>query len=298
MMTTGYDCQDLLNICLMRPIFSPGDFIQIKGRGTRKYNFTSDIIDSKMKAELGEQQKQRYKIFDFFANCEYFEEKFNYDESLSLPKTGGEFLSIHDKPLRPGYSKGYNSAREDHLSSLNQTEIGPEGMKIDRMYFDRFEQTILNAHPANELREQALAGKWVEILAYIERNVLNRPEDYFTLEKLRASINIDRRITMREILEKILGLIPCFKTRDELLDDEFDKFDSRHLPEEQYVPHAKAFFKAYIEDAEFRVIIDQGNFTLLNVSPHGDAFRRLSPELRALIPEYIKDNVPLNNFVI
>ena len=39
MMTTGYDCEDLLNIVLLRPIFSPTDFIQIKGRGTRKYPF-------------------------------------------------------------------------------------------------------------------------------------------------------------------------------------------------------------------------------------------------------------------
>ncbi|MDI6758005.1 MAG: DEAD/DEAH box helicase family protein, partial [Endomicrobiia bacterium] len=39
MMTTGYDCEDILNIVLLRPIFSPTDFIQIKGRGTRKFNF-------------------------------------------------------------------------------------------------------------------------------------------------------------------------------------------------------------------------------------------------------------------
>ena len=32
MMTTGYDCTDILNICLMRPIFSPSEFIQMKGR--------------------------------------------------------------------------------------------------------------------------------------------------------------------------------------------------------------------------------------------------------------------------
>lgn len=37
MMTTGYDCEDILNIGLFRPIFSPTDFIQIKGRGTRTY---------------------------------------------------------------------------------------------------------------------------------------------------------------------------------------------------------------------------------------------------------------------
>jgi hypothetical protein len=39
MMTTGYDCTDILNIGLFRPIFSPTDFIQIKGRGTRKHDF-------------------------------------------------------------------------------------------------------------------------------------------------------------------------------------------------------------------------------------------------------------------
>ena len=34
MMTTGYDCTDILNLGLFRPIFSPTDFVQIKGRGT------------------------------------------------------------------------------------------------------------------------------------------------------------------------------------------------------------------------------------------------------------------------
>ena len=39
MMTTGYDCPDILNVALMRPVFSPADFVQMKGRGTRKANF-------------------------------------------------------------------------------------------------------------------------------------------------------------------------------------------------------------------------------------------------------------------
>ena len=65
MMTTGYDCQDLLNIALMRPVFSPSDFVQIKGRGTRKwtfeYNNYSDV-DEKI-------DKGQFKFFDFFATC-------------------------------------------------------------------------------------------------------------------------------------------------------------------------------------------------------------------------------------
>ena len=84
MMTTGYDCEDLLNIVLLRPIFSPTDFIQIKGRGTRKYTFR---FTEKQDAQVQEhaKDKDKFKLFDFFANCEYFEDKFNYDEVIKLP---------------------------------------------------------------------------------------------------------------------------------------------------------------------------------------------------------------------
>ena len=34
-------------------------------------------------------EKKRFKLFDFFANCEYFEEKFNYDEIIKLPPKNG-----------------------------------------------------------------------------------------------------------------------------------------------------------------------------------------------------------------
>jgi len=296
MMTTGYDCTDLLNICLMRPIFSPSDFIQIKGRGTRKHNFTDEMIDTAVKAKLGVQQKTRFKIFDFFANCEYFEEKFNYDEVLKLPKINDKGIKeAYDKPF--GLNDGYNSSREDKLSSLNQTEVGPDGMKIDRMYFDRFEQIILNNPKIKEIKEKAHEGKWNELQDFIIHNIFDKPEDYFNVEKLRAALNADRRIPLREMLEKILGLIPRFKTKEELLEEEFDKFDSRYMPGESYFTSAKAIFKAYIEDTEFRRIVDQGNFAELNVTPWIESYRQLTPELRKLIPEYIKDYVPLNNFV-
>jgi type I restriction enzyme R subunit len=39
MLTTGFDCPEVLNIVLARPIASPTTYIQIKGRGTRKYTF-------------------------------------------------------------------------------------------------------------------------------------------------------------------------------------------------------------------------------------------------------------------
>ena len=88
MMTTRYDCPDILNLGLFRPIFSPTDFIQIKGRGTRKHNFLIELQDEAHKADLGTCQKTAYKLFDFFANCEYFEEEFDYDQVIKLPQPG------------------------------------------------------------------------------------------------------------------------------------------------------------------------------------------------------------------
>lgn len=289
MMTTGYDCPDILNLCLMRPIFSPTDFIQIKGRGTRKYDFANDIIDPQLKAQIGERQKVNFKLFDFFANCEYFEEKFKYDEVLELPRPGS---GGGEGPPPP--PTGYESTQADSILTVEETVVGLEGMKIDRMYFEKFEKTVLQ-HPV--LKQQAENEQWDELMEYLEKHILDKPEEYFNLEKLRKSIHIDRRVSMREIIEKIFGLIPYFKTKDELLDEEFDKFDSRYLPKEEYFSYAKTVFKAYILDAEFRAIIDNKNFALLNVSPYGEAFKKLPPELRKAIPEYIKDFVPLNKFV-
>ena len=83
MMTTGYDCQDILNLALMRPVFSPSDFVQIKGRGTRKYLFEyKDYANNETIAIA----KDRFKFFDFFATCEYFEKEFKYDDKIALPK--------------------------------------------------------------------------------------------------------------------------------------------------------------------------------------------------------------------
>jgi len=291
MMTTGYDCQDLLNIALMRPIFSATDFVQIKGRGTRTYNFSQEIIDPNLKKEVGDKKKENFKIFDFFANFEYFETEYDYDQIIPLPRETGTGGGTDGPPQPP--TGEYTSVLPDTLAARTETPIGPDGMKIDRMFFQKFEDTV-KADPV--VVEKVESGEWDDLVNYLEDHILNKPEEYFTLDKLRKAFRIDRRITLKEIIEKVFGLIPFFKTKDELLNEEFDKFDSRYMPPEEYFDYAKTVFKAYVLDTEFREIIDKGDFAMLNLSPHGQAFRKLSPELRKAIPEYIKDFVPLNQF--
>ncbi|MEO7839368.1 MAG: DEAD/DEAH box helicase family protein [Anaerolineales bacterium] len=297
MMTTGYDCPDILNIGLMRPVFSPTDFIQIKGRGTRMHDFTEQIADPAWKKNVGAQQKAAFKLFDFFANCEYFEEDFNYNEVLHLPRLrSGKGTGGTDTGGGITYAiGGYESTRPDLLHAIREIAVGPEGMRVDRMYFQKFEEQIKKDGYA---AEKAEAGDLEAVVKHIEEDIFDKPEEYFNLEKLRKSLNIDRRVPLREIVEVIFGLKPYFKTRDEMLEEEFDKFDSRFMPDEKQFTPARNFFKTYILESDFRTKVDDGDFAyIMGSHAGGEYLRHLTSDLRNKIIEYIKDYVSFNQFV-
>ena len=295
MMTTGYDCTDILNLGLFRPIFSPTDFIQIKGSGTRKHDFLEQLFDENLKGSISQPQKTAFKLFDFFANCEYFEEEFNYDEVLKLPRlTGKGREPKSDEPVALGSI--YEHLGADIIASLKEVTIGYEGMKIDRMFFEKFEDTVRE----NETIAVAVeAGQWDRVIDYVNREVFDKPEEYYTLEKLRRAASVDRRLTLREILEKVFGLIPHFKSKDELLEEEFAKFVADRKPEEaEAIPAIKTFFKAYVTSDRVRHIIETKQFTDLATNPAFSTrdFKAVPQRYRIVIPEYIKDYVPLNQF--
>ena len=296
MMTTGYDCTDILNLGLFRPIFSPTDFIQIKGRGTRKHDFREQVFDDALRENIAQPQKTAFKLFDFFANCEYFETEFNYDEVLKLPRPAGAPRADGGDTGPVVYEGAYEHLGADILSSVREETIGNEGMKIDRMFFERFEQTVREDPVIVAAVE---AGQWDRVIDYINREVFDKPEEYYSLQKLRKAAAVDRRITLREILEKIFGLIPRFKSKDELLEEEFAKFVADHVPEPpSAIPAIKHYFKAYITSGRVRDIIDSRQFTDLATNPVFSTrdFKAVPERFRTLVPEYIKDYVSLNQF--
>jgi type I restriction enzyme R subunit len=298
MMTTGYDCTDILNLCLMRPIFSPTDFIQIKGRGTRKHRFNVDLQNPKLLELAGNPEKSNFKLFDFFANCEYFEEKFKYDEVLKLPKPSKQIKEGIEPPLPPSLSDEFDYHGSDYVTQQTETPIGLDGMRIDRMFFDKFED-ILKADPT--VQKCVEDQMWDRVLDYIKENLLNKPEEFFTLEKLRRAAGVDRRLTLREIIEKAYGFIPQFKSKDELLEEEFAKFLAEAKPERaSAILPMKYYFKAYLTDGRVRDIIDKKKLIELNTNPTFTMqdYKAVPEEWRTRIPEYIKDYVPLNQFAL
>ncbi len=290
MMTTGYDCQDILNLCLMRPIFSPTDFIQMKGRGTRKYTFSYTSSD------IGtvDREKATFKLFDFFANCEYFEEKFNYDEVLHLPvfKSG---ITNEPGELRVPLSE-VTIVTPDPLKALTETVIGIAGMKVDRKLFEKFEETVKRSPFITARYEN---GDMEAIEAYVKAEVLNKPEEYITLDKLRQAVKADRRISLREFIANILEGNPTFKSKEELLEEECEKFIAINKPDSKYVPLIKDYLKAYITDTRVREIVDKKQYGRLNA----ETVILTSDDMRALngwriaVPEYVKDYVSLNQFM-
>ena len=297
MMTTGYDCPDLLNLGLFRPIFSPTDFIQIKGRGTRKHDFLEELHDKRHKESIGQARKTSFKLFDFFANCEYFEDEFDYDEILKLPKPKGKGIEEGGGGGGGGEEiETYEHLGGDIIASLKVEQVTAEGMKIDRMFYQRFEDTVREDATIAAAVE---AGQWDKVIDYVNREVFDKPAEYYNLDKLRRAADVDRRLGLREILEKVFGLIPRFKSKDELLEEEFSKFVADYKPQDaEAMPALKNYFKAYVVSEQIRRIIENEEYTDLATNPFFSTsdFKAVPKPYRTLIPNYIKDYVSLNQF--
>ena len=293
MMTTGYDCEDLLNIGLFRPIFSPTDFIQIKGRGTRKATF---VYREKVNGIVEEhkEEKATFKLFDFFGNCEYFEEKFNYDEIIKLPRiSSGKGGTIEPPPV----PQDYENFSPDPLASFTETKIGLEGMKIDRMFFDKFEETVKEDPVAKEQYEQ---GNYPAVIRYIDEEIMNKPNEYFTWDRVRRAIGSDRRITAKEILDKIFGVLPFFKSKKELVEDEFESFMLTKTISQEKFWDVKQFFETYITDKDVRRAIEDGEYQLLGteISTYTMSdLKRLGRDCMFDIVDYVNDNVNVSRFM-
>jgi len=295
MMTTGYDCEDILNVVLARPIMSPTDFIQIKGRGTRLFTFKHEGGETEQKVE-----KDGFGLFDFFANCEYFEEDFDYDQKLIPPR--------EPIPLRPDDGGGGGGIRIDTLTSTSpdpirtvaDQEIGRWGMRIDReMYRDRF------ANQANEavasdaiLRDAFDAEDWPAVEERIRRLLFEKPDEFWDLPKLQQIYKTDRAPTLREILAKIFGVIPSIPTREQLADEAYERFVATQNASAVHSRELRTVFVAFLLDSTSRQLLELGRFPDLRARDPNlhAALSALPAEERHAVVHYLKAEVSLKDF--
>src|SRR5208282_5701735 len=196
MLSTGYNCRDLLNIGLMRPIFSPTEYIQIKGRGTRLFTF---------KIGNTEYEKKNFFMLDFCAVAEYFEEKYDYTVPLKIPRGKkepktetypphapqgetvheGEGGTVESGPLPPPREiptwEGVDTliSREIHV-------VGPNGEKVDIMTFrggyERDIRKFVETTPELKTAIEAEDDDAVETI--VNERFYHRPEMFYSPDKL------------------------------------------------------------------------------------------------------------------
>jgi type I restriction enzyme R subunit len=291
MMTTGYDCQDLLNIALMRPVFSPTDFVQIKGRGTRKYDFEyNDYQNDPIKIT-----KNKFKFFDYFATCKYFEEDFQYDEKIPLlisPTKPNPIIEDNTRNQGDDYTNNTNYSNivdldtDDKVETLIET---PEFLsKMDKEGFKKaVQEDVMNNETLKNLWQN---GAREEAETFAKKEIFDKPKHFLNLDSIKKLFGIDRRITVKEFLQVAFGEKEAFEMKDELLESEWQKFMEINPVDQEHYATVKTFFKAYITDTRVRDIIKSrqtGRFHTES-SFHFEEYQQLD-NYKTLVPQYIED---------
>lgn len=271
MMTTGYDCLDLLNVVLMRPIFSVTDFVQIKGRGTRKYTFINELAGKKI-------EKDNYYFIDFFGVCDYFEEKYDYKAPLKIPatldsrsqleqETGSEIVKEgpgSETPIAVSHGN-YIYVGTDFLVKDNKIQIGPECMKVDReAYRNHFEESVKELIKEDRVFKEALTKDDIDTTEKIaQEKLLERPIYYFTLESLRKAYQATNSLI--DFLKKAAGIIHKLPDRYDSLNQRFEEFKLVY-PNTSYekLNFFYNIYSCYLTSPEYRIAIDKGNLTVLD----------------------------------
>ena len=281
----------------MRPVFSPSDFIQMKGRGTRLHTFR--YTDYSNGEETREVKKQNFRIIDFFAVCEYFEEKYDYNAPLVVPepKESTAIIRPTNYPVTPSVAidRPVDLGERDSLQNIDETIVGKEGMRIDREMFRSFQDEVKSN---SEFVGIYNSGNIDAALNYLKTNILgeDKPKFYMTPEKIRKIFGLDRRLSLREILDLIMNDKEPL-TKAQYIQQKFDEFIAdKHLGDtlvgKEY-DDAFELFDAYITNRRVAEAVDEKKFGLLEGfgSVSIDQLKQLGAARIDQIVNYIRDYV-------
>lgn len=235
MLSTGYNCRDVLNIGLMRPIFSPTEYIQIKGRGTRLHTF---------KIGNTEYEKKNYFLLDFCAVAEYFEETYDYTLPLELPRpktepqptppgggpagptNGGPTTPPTPPPPPPGPRVIPTWEGHDTLVTREVIEVGPNGEKVDVMTFrGSFERDVKKFAEQDPEMKTAVADEDDDAVETImNERFYHQPTMYYSPDKLVRSYGVPAPTPA--FVYNAVGKKPL-PTKDDVVSDTVDSIAAR-----------------------------------------------------------------------
>lgn len=142
MLDTGFDCREVLHLVMCRRVRSPILYQQMRGRGTR----TADHI-----------QKQKFVIYDFFRNHEYFNDS---DTDIFTGIGRGHAPGGERKSPRPPGDLVELGLQDEWLHAVTYVEVGPGGERVDkRDYVTNWETTVQSAMKDDPIIQKIRRGK-------------------------------------------------------------------------------------------------------------------------------------------
>ncbi len=191
MLATGFDAPEVQNVVLVRAIYDPTTYQQIKGRGTRL---------------CPEIKKERFVIHDFAGVIDYFEEKHDWDAPLNAPasKVHGSKSGEESQPRTEPDDTADRTSRHDEaptsqtidfVVTRDQIRYGlGEGDVVDRnMYQDEWTKAVhIYVSEHKDKIENVIDDPEAvdELMEDINQNLLDKPKYYFNEESLRQSHRI------------------------------------------------------------------------------------------------------------
>ncbi len=250
MLTTGFDCPEALNIVLARPIASPTSYIQIKGRGTRKYTFPDGT------------EKKQFLVLDFCEVVKYFEEEYDFDAPLPVAGTGGG--GTPPPPPPPKEVQTYDG--QDEMAFTEMIEVGPEGEKVDRLaYITKWEKAIrdvVEEHP--ELAEKIKTETDDEVEEFIRVNVFDKPTEYFNERNLSRAYR-----TFAGLIDYVKAGLGTKKlpTREEQLLDLVNSIRTDHDLDLEQTRLLKILVQQLSQSSRLLAQFESGDYSFLDQPP-------------------------------
>jgi type I restriction enzyme R subunit len=242
-LSTGYNCKDLLNVVLMRPIFSPTEYIQIKGRGTRLFKF---------RVGNTEYDKKFFFLMDYCAVAEYFEEKYDYSVPLPLPRPKPKVETAEEATPTDAQARTQAEASgdanesgppvtdeqpaakpeiptwtgRDLVASEEVRIIGPNGEKVDVMTFrGSFERDVAEFAKKDPPFKEAVEDEDDDAVETIlQERFFHKPEMYYSSDKLVRSYGVPAPTFA--FVYSALGRKPL-PTKEDLISDTVDTIASQ-----------------------------------------------------------------------
>ncbi len=204
MLDTGFDCRELLHLVMCRRVRSPILYQQMRGRGTR----TAPHIG-----------KEKFVIYDFFANHEYFNDS---DTDIFSGSGGGSYATKSKPSVGKTARELIELGLEDEwLDAVHYIEVGPDGERVDkREYVTDWESVVQQEADSDPILAKVKAGQALTELEEKQlAQTLNQPNRYFNEDNLRRAYR-NPSGNLVDFIRVALGMIKI-KSRVEIVEENF-----------------------------------------------------------------------------